>query len=275
MSDWARLARDEVASGRPCALVTVTRTEGSTPREAGARMLLTHDAQHGSIGGGRLELDASERARALMAAPEPGELRITQVYQLGASLGQCCGGSVELLIERLGPEALPRLENMLEHPEPAPGLHVVLFGAGHVGRALVHVLAPLSWSIDWVETRDDQFPAGLPANVEPAATDIPEASVDEAPAESAFVIMTHDHALDYRLCERVLSRGDFAYLGLIGSRTKRGKFAHRLAARGFSADAIARIVCPIGVSGVPGKAPFEVAIAAAAQLLQVYGERKR
>jgi xanthine dehydrogenase accessory factor len=271
MNDWPQIARSSIASGRPCALLTVTRTEGSTPREAGARMLVCGAEQYGTIGGGRLELDATERARALLASDAPGEPSATQTYHLGATLGQCCGGSVEVLIQRLGAEALPLLDRMLA---PPPGLHVVLFGAGHVGRALVHVLSPLGWTIEWVETRDEQFPAGLPRNVEATATDVPEACVDEAPAGSAFVIMTHDHALDYQLCERVLAR-DFAYCGLIGSRTKRSKFAHRLAARGFSADLIARIVCPIGVAGVPGKAPSAVAIAAAAQLLQVSGERKR
>jgi xanthine dehydrogenase accessory factor len=272
MNDWSQIARNYIASGQRCALLTVTRTEGSTPREAGARMLICGAEQHGTIGGGKLELDATERARALVASDAVGELSVTQIYSLGATLGQCCGGRMELLIQRLGAEALPSLDRVLARP---PGLHVVLFGAGHVGRALVHVLSPLGWSIDWVETRDDQFPAGLSANVEAAATDVPEACVDEAPSGSAFVIMTHDHALDYQLCERVLARGDFAYCGLIGSRTKRSKFEHRLAARGFSAEQIARIVCPIGVTGVPGKSPFEVAIAAAAQLVQVNGERRR
>lgn len=272
MNDWPQIARSYIASGRPCALLTVTRTEGSTPREAGARMLICGAQQYGSIGGGRLEHDATERAHALLASEELGELSVTQIYNLGATLGQCCGGFVEVRIERLGAEALPSLDRLLAAP---PALHVVLFGAGHVGRALVHVLSPLGWSIEWVETRDDQFPAGLPANVEATTTSVPEACVDEAPSGSAFVIMTHDHALDYQLCERVLARSDFAYCGLIGSRTKRGKFAHRLAARGFGAEQVARIVCPIGVAGVPGKAPFEVAIAAAAQLLQVSAERKR
>lgn len=327
MSEWLELARCEITAGRPCAVLTVTRTEGSTPREAGARMLICEHTQLGTIGGGKLELDAMERARELLAVPGPAELAATHVYNLGASLGQCCGGHVEVLVQRLDRGALAFVERLIElgarrepyacrlvleakahgevgrieraivpregdaplaprwqaaapgegrvllDVEPARGLHVVLFGAGHVGRALVHVLAPLGWWITWVETRDDAFSAGLPANVDTIATDIPEACVDEAPARTAFVIMTHDHALDLRLCERVLARTDFLYCGLIGSRTKRAKFAHRLGARGFSAEAIERIVCPIGLPQLSGKAPFEVAISAAAQLLQVNGGR--
>lgn len=271
MNDWARIARSYIARGQSCALLTVTRTEGSTPREAGARMLICGDAQYGTIGGGKLELDATERARELLVATDPREPSLTKVYNLGASLGQCCGGVVEVSIQRLDEAALPSLDRLLA---PGPGLPVTLFGAGHVGRALVHVLGPLGWPITWVETRDDAFPADLAPNVEAIATDIPVASVDDAPPGSAFVIMTHDHAIDYELCERVLARSDFAYCGLIGSRTKRAKFAQRLEARGFRAEQVARIVCPIGERGL-GKAPFEVAIAAAAQLLRVNVERAR
>jgi xanthine dehydrogenase accessory factor len=355
MKAWPELARESLAAGQACALLTVTRTEGSTPREAGARMLICGDAQHGTIGGGRLEHDATERARTLLAMPAPFELAVIQSYNLGASLGQCCGGRVEVLIQRLDRAALPFVERLIEldekreryacalvlephaaggvlavqriiaardgcagarpghaldalalaeaqralldatplvvprwlepsheqgrvllEPNPARGLPLVLFGAGHVGRALIHVLGPLGWPITWVETRDAAFPPERPSGVETIATDVPEACIDEAPAGSAFLIMTHDHALDLRLCERVLARTDFVYCGLIGSRTKRTKFMHRLSARGFRAEAIERITCPIGLPQLSGKAPFEVAIAAAAQLLQVAnGERAR
>lgn len=355
MKGWPELARESLAAGQACALLTVTRTEGSTPREAGARMLICGDMQHGTIGGGRLEHDATERARTLLAMPASGELAVFQSYNLGASLGQCCGGRVEVLIQRLGRAALPFVERLIEldakreryacalvlepcaaggilavqrivvtregglgaraghgvdtlavaeaqralldamslvvprwlelrdeetrvllEPESARGLQLVLFGAGHVGRALVHVLGPLGWPITWVETRDDAFPAELPAGINTVATDVPEVCIDYAPAHSAFLIMTHDHALDLQLCERVLTRSDFVYCGLIGSRTKRAKFANRLSTRGFNAEAIERITCPIGLPQLSGKAPFEVAIATAAQLLHVAnGERKR
>jgi xanthine dehydrogenase accessory factor len=355
MKAWPELARAALTAGQPCALLTVTRTDGSTPREAGARMLICGDAQHGTIGGGKLEHDATDRAHTLLAMRQPGELAVAQVYNLGATLGQCCGGRVEVLVQRLGRAALPFLERLIEldarreryagvlvlepcaaggisvvhrivvspqsstgvragdaldalavaearralleagsfvaprwlelddrparvllEPERARGLPLVVFGAGHVGRALVHVLGPLGWPITWVETRDDAFPRDLPSGVESIATDVPEACIDDAPAHSAFLIMTHDHALDLQLCERVLARADFVYCGLIGSRTKRSKFVHRLAARGFDADAIDRITCPIGLPQLSGKAPFEVAIATAAQLLLVAnGERTR
>lgn len=355
MKSWPQLARAALLAGQPCALLTVTRTEGSTPREVGARMLLCGDVQHGTIGGGRLEHDATERARTLLALPQPGELAVTQIYNLGATLGQCCGGRVEVLAQRLGQPALPFLERLIEldarrerytcalvlepcaaggicavqriiatrdcstgarhghaldvlavteaqrallgpsslvaprwlelgerdarilfEPERTRGLSLVLFGAGHVGRALVHVIGPLGWPVTWVETRDDAFPDERPHGVDVVATDVPEAYVDDAEDQSAFLIMTHDHALDLRLCERVLARTDFVYCGLIGSRTKRAKFQNRLSARGFSAERIERITCPIGMPQLAGKAPFEVAIATAAQLLLIAnGERTR
>lgn len=332
MSDWLELAHRCVAADEACALITVTRTAGSTPREVGARMLITRAGDTGTIGGGRLELAASARARAMLAA---GEAAAIETYNLGAGLGQCCGGRVELLIQRFDPSARALLTELLAlraraerhacltalsrdrvqrmivtrgacacdafdagvvalaqrllreergclaprwleaqrvwfDPPAARGLPLTLFGAGHVGRALVHVIAPLAWPITWVETRDGAFPEAVPSGVTTVATEVPEACIDDAPTGSAFVIMTHDHALDYRLCERALTRSDAAFCGLIGSRTKRAKFMHRLGARGFSAEAIARITCPIGLAPSSGKAPFEVAISAAAQLLQVH-----
>lgn len=338
MSDWLELAQRRVSEGEACALITVTQTFGSTPREAGARMLIARDLQDGTIGGGRLELDASARARALLASREPGQLGVIEQYNLGARLGQCCGGRVEVLIQRFDRDARGFLSQLLSlralgerhacvfaldgavvrrsivtrddpragdvpiieaaqrvlreqrwcmaprwldvpgrvlfDPPPERGLPLLLFGAGHVGRALVHVVAPLGWPITWVETRDDAFPSTLPDGVTTLATDVPEACVDDAPAQSALVIMTHDHALDYRLCERALARADLAFCGLIGSRTKLAKFQHRLQGRGFSVAAIARLSCPIGVLPHSGKKPFEVAISAAAQLLQVHAEQR-
>jgi xanthine dehydrogenase accessory factor len=343
MSDWLPVAIEQLARGEACALITVVRTQGSTPREAGAQMLLYGETQRGTIGGGKLEHDATERARALLASNHR-EVGTTQTYNLGATLGQCCGGKIELLIERLSSAALPLLMRRSElsargerfigvsalGPQSAlrraivtlsastgdaidrravaeaqrilsgterlqaprwldledssarilldaeldQGLPIVLFGAGHVGRALVQVLAPLGWSITWVETRDDAFPRDVPQGVQRVATAVPEACIDEARPRSAFLIMTHDHGLDFTLSERVLRRTDYSFCGLIGSRTKREKFVHRLAARGVPLSAIERLVCPIGIPARSGKAPYEVAIAVAAQLLQVRAASK-
>jgi len=185
-------------------------------------------------------------------------------FPLGASLGQCCGGIVELLFEpivgtaEVFAERVSRIE-----------FTVVLFGAGHVGRALVRVLAELPCRIVWVDEREAQFPRDIPANARVLCTDAPEEAIDEAPPGAHFLVMTHSHALDERLAERILQRGDYAYFGLIGSQPKRRAFEKRLAHRGMPAERLATMTCPIGIAGINGKEPGIIAIAVAAQLLQV------
>lgn len=152
-------------------------------------------------------------------------------------------------------------------------MHVVLFGAGHVGQALIPVLGTLPCTVHWVDGRDTLFPSGLPANVVAEATDTAEAVVDQAPPGSYFLVMTHSHALDQALCERILRRTDFAYFGLIGSKTKRARFEHRMAEHGIDPARFASMTCPIGVSGITDKAPAMIAIAIVAQLLQVRDQR--
>jgi xanthine dehydrogenase accessory protein XdhC len=158
-------------------------------------------------------------------------------------------------------------------PAAGPGrdrpMHVVLFGAGHVGHALAHLLGQLPCVVQWVDERDELFPDETPANVQIEATDTPAALVDRAPPGAYFIVMTHNHALDFELTERILRRRDFAWFGLIGSMTKRVKFERRLLARGVQPQRLARIVCPIGVPGIVDKAPASIAVAVAAQLLQV------
>jgi xanthine dehydrogenase accessory factor len=144
---------------------------------------------------------------------------------------------------------------------------IVLLGAGHVGKALARVLGELPCRVTWVDGRGDQFPHEVPANVTVECTEMPQYAIERAAPGAAFLVMTHSHALDLTLCESILRRGDFSYFGLIGSTTKRAKFVRRLQARGFSDDVIERMVCPIGIPGVPGKHPGAIAIAVAAQLL--------
>ncbi|MGH6913625.1 MAG: xanthine dehydrogenase accessory protein XdhC, partial [Geminicoccales bacterium] len=146
-------------------------------------------------------------------------------------------------------------------------LHVVLFGAGHVGKALVRVLGELPCRITWIDSRAEQFPSAVPPNVVVDCTETPQYAVDRAPAGAAFLVMTHNHALDLKLCETILQRRDFAYFGLIGSATKRAKFVKRFEARGIASEVIDRMVCPIGLPGLAGKHPGEIAVAVAAQLL--------
>ncbi|GAB3629356.1 xanthine dehydrogenase accessory protein XdhC [Pandoraea terrae] len=153
--------------------------------------------------------------------------------------------------------------------------HIVLFGAGHVGRALVDVLATLPCRVTWADERSETFPASVPSNVTVESTDTPEAVVDDAPAGTYFLVMTHNHALDQRLCEQIFKRDDFAYFGLIGSMTKRRQFEHRLRDRGVPAERFEQMVCPIGVAGITGKAPATIAIAVAAQLLRVREQQVR
>jgi xanthine dehydrogenase accessory factor len=155
----------------------------------------------------------------------------------------------------------------------ANDFHVVVFGNGHVGRALVQVLSTLPCTVRWIDQREHDFPAVVPANTTVVATDAPEDEVADAPAGGLFLVMTHSHALDLELTSRVLARDDFAYLGLIGSTSKRAQFERRLADRGVSADALKRITCPIGIGAIRSKEPGAIAIAVAAQLLQLRERR--
>ena len=158
----------------------------------------------------------------------------------------------------------------LVDPCLAPRAHLVLFGAGHVGAAIVRVLAGLPCNMTWVDEREDMFPATVPENVRIEASDTPEALVAAAPAGASFLVMTHSHALDQRLSEAIMARADVGWFGLIGSQTKRKQFEHRLRARGADAGRVAAMVCPIGLPGIANKAPAAIAIAVCAQLLMVW-----
>jgi xanthine dehydrogenase accessory factor len=154
--------------------------------------------------------------------------------------------------------------------EPLAAAHAPLwlYGAGHVGQALIRILAELPFDVTWVDSRIELLPAPLPANVHPLCPQAPVNTVQLAPAAARFLVMTHDHALDYKLCRAILERGEFAWLGLIGSKSKGARFRSRLARDGLAPDAIQRMVCPIGVEGVVGKWPAAIAVAVAAQLLR-------
>jgi xanthine dehydrogenase accessory factor len=252
-----------LAAGTPAVLVEVTEALGSAPREAGTRMLVSTSRCEGTIGGGHLELKAIERARRLLAGGEPGPQ--TAHYPLGPALGQCCGGAVTIGLSVLDAQALAAW------PLAAPLFHLQLYGAGHVGRAIVRALAPLNVRVDWIDEREDEFPPAdeLPAHTHKVCVDMLEAEVREAPRGAFYLVLTHRHDLDLRIAEAILRRGDFAYLGLIGSKTKRSRFIHRFEALGIETSVIERMTCPIGVAGIAGKAPEIIAAAVAAQLLQV------
>jgi len=242
------------------------------PRGVGTRMVVGGDESLGTIGGGHLELKAISAARAALASGGVAA-RSEQSFALGPSLGQCCGGAVTLAFAPLDAAALSRW------PASVPLLHLQLHGAGHVGRAIATLLATLDCDVDWYDERDDGFPATTalgtpwPAHISTTSADTVEREVANAPAAAFYLVLTHEHALDLRIVEAVLRRGDFAYCGLIGSKTKRASFARRLAARGVADDAIARLTCPIGIEGVEGKSPSVIAAAVVAQLL-VRAERE-
>lgn len=260
MRSWIEALAAAEAAGRGAVLVTVLRAEGSTPREAGAKMVVTAAAFEGTIGGGHLELEALAEARALLAAgdgPPAGGPRgpLVREYPLGAALGQCCGGRATLLFEPVLP----------------PAWQVAVFGAGHVGRALVRLLADLPCEVRWLDPREAEFPAPRPPGVRCEVTDDPAGDVAGLPAGTDLVVLTHSHALDLEVVTAALRRPDLGFLGLIGSATKRRSFLARLEERGLGEAARARLTCPIGVGGVHGKRPAEIAIATAAQLLQRRG----
>ena len=162
----------------------------------------------------------------------------------------------------------------LVDPCLAPRAHLTLFGAGHVGAALVRAMADLPCNITWVDEREEMFPAEVPANVTVEASDTPEALVGAAPSGSSFLVMTHSHALDQRLAEAIMARDDVGWFGLIGSRTKRKRFEHLLCARGFAPGRIAAMVCPIGLAGITNKAPAVIAASVCSQLLMVWDSHK-
>jgi xanthine dehydrogenase accessory factor len=257
-------AREWLARGERAVVVEVRATQGSAPREAGTRMLVSEATCLGTIGGGHLELDAIRLARESLRAPsvEPFEKR----YALGPTLGQCCGGAVTLGFAPLDEQAL------LDWPDPAPRFHLQLYGAGHVGRAIVRLLATLPCRVQWIDEREEEFPTqwprGWPPQVERVCVDAVEAEVATAPPGACYLVMTHQHDLDLRLSEAILRRGDFRFFGLIGSQTKRARFIHRLQERSVPQEAIDRMTCPIGVPGIEGKEPEVIAVAVVAQLLQ-------
>jgi xanthine dehydrogenase accessory factor len=224
------------------------------------------DSVLGTVGGGRLELDALAHARALLQQGHGDEVLR---YALGPSLGQCCGGEIHLRYEVVGAHDIPRLDTELT------GLvvPVALFGGGHVGRALVQVMAELPFSVRWIDSRDEIFPPDVPNNVQCEHSDPVQAAVADLPADSRVLIMSFSHAEDLDIVSACLTRqrdhGDLPYVGLIGSKTKWASFRQRLEARGFGEAEMAHITCPIGVPGIADKRPEVIAVGVAAQLLQV------
>ncbi|MGB5511931.1 MAG: xanthine dehydrogenase accessory protein XdhC, partial [Woeseiaceae bacterium] len=328
VNEWIDELCDLSAADEPAVLVTVAGIKGSAPREVGAKMIVTSRETIGTIGGGQLEYQCTRVAVGLLG----DEQMLLRSFPLGAAMGQCCGGVVEILFEPLGRgmpawlrdlralhgqrepavvathisrtvpgkfvvtadevfgaadgDTLPRMvahardllrahgkaeRHVQEFYEPvvAPELNIAVFGAGHVGTAVVATLAGLDCNIRWVDSRRNVF-RQVPANVRAVESEQPALEVAALPPASYYLVMTHSHAMDFEICVRILSRGDASYCGLIGSRSKRRRFEKRFRQQGMTAAQVAELVCPIGVAGISGKKPAEIAVAAAAEILKLH-----
>ena len=283
MKVWANIAKALEAHGT-CAMVSVVKVEGSTPREAGARIVVTPLGFHGTIGGGTLEWQAIAKAQALLGKPTQHKL---SDHSLGPDLGQCCGGRVQLVTEvfarsdlavamdfaaqeKVGVFAVTGRILAADFNEQfgASNRKLYLFGAGHVGRALILALAPLPFDVIWIDPREGAFPSAVPSNVVTIQSENPAAEIADAPPGSFALVMTHSHALDLEIIDAVLRSPNFAYAGLIGSATKRARFSRRLRDAGITESRIEELVCPIGIASIKSKHPSAIAAATAVQLLE-------
>lgn len=331
MNEWIDELADLTATGERAVVVTVAGIRGSAPREVGAKMLVTAKETFGTIGGGQLEYQCSRLAFDMLGDEEQAKLR---KFPLGSSMGQCCGGVVDILFEPVAsilPKWLQDLRALHGQREPAivatnlsgagdkfivtadsvfsareidaeivaaargclslgqveeqpdgwfleiivgSNLHIAVFGAGHVGSAVVQALSALDCNIRWIDSRRNIF-RNTPANVRSVEAAEPALEVAAMPAGSCYLIMTHSHAIDFEVCDRILRRDDFAYCGLIGSLSKRRRFEKRFLAQDMPQAALEKLVCPIGVAGIDGKKPAEIAVAASAEVLQAYEKVRR
>ncbi|MGF1619781.1 MAG: xanthine dehydrogenase accessory protein XdhC [Rhodomicrobiaceae bacterium] len=318
--------------GEPVVRVVVASVEGSTPREAGAAMLVTHDGISGTIGGGQLEFEAVAHARSVLANAEAAPsawLRDMRVWPLGPSLGQCCGGAVRVLFEHFGESERAVLNDLGTHgvlarpvasgeairllkerqdaralplhaarvagdmlsgarpretvllparrasealfiePAGATPKPLFIYGAGHVGRAIVKTIADLDFAVNWVDVAENRFPASIPEkSVTPIISSDPAAIAAAEPDNAYHLVLTYSHALDLAICNALLARPTFGFLGLIGSVSKRARFMKRLREGGIAPDALERLICPIGIGNLRGKQPATIAISVAAQLIE-------
>jgi xanthine dehydrogenase accessory factor len=312
LGDWPFEAACILREGTPVARIVIASVLGSAPREVGTCMLVDDRRTLGTIGGGQLEWVAISAAREMLTDLRGPAAKVSKLV-LGTELAQCCGGVVELWIERFTPadyfavNALAdatrrgqarlvstltqhgverRLEHDLSELDSRAKLEtsdsgdavlsetldqtlreVWLFGAGHVGQALIRVLEQLPFRVRWIDSRAELLPAEVERSIHISYSLEPVRMVSQAPAGVSFIVMTHSHALDFELCCAILERRDFAWAGVIGSKSKAARFRSRLARRGIPAEQIARLTCPMGIAGVDSKLPAAIAVAIAAQLL--------
>jgi xanthine dehydrogenase accessory factor len=252
--NWTGAAHQLNKQGKAYVIATIVGVTGSTPRNSGTKMVITHDDIFDTIGGGHLEHKTIKHAHQLLITGVACQQ--IEHFQLGAQLGQCCGGDATVLFECF----------------KASGASIMLFGAGHVGKALMPILAGLPCSITWVDSRTEQFPADAKNyhNVTTVVSENPAEEVALMPANSYYIVMTHNHQLDFEISHNILKRADFSYLGLIASDTKWRRFQQRFQHRDIAKSLVERMNCPIGLAQVQGKLPMEVAVSVAGEIIQLY-----
>ena len=244
--------------GEPLVIVTIIAVRGHAPRNAGTKMMVSQEGVYGSVGGGNLEQTAISKSRELLAHADfvPMTLTVTLNPKEGEYGIQCCGGEVTLLFEPMN----------LSRPT------VAIFGAGHVGQSLIHVLSMFPIDIQLIDSRAEQLnstklPEDALASMTLQHAKVPESVIALLPSQSHLLILTHDHAEDIAILDVALRRDDLGFVGLIGSSAKWAHFQEELKKQGHSEETLKRITTPIGLPGVPGKSPQALAIATAAQLL--------
>ena len=264
-----------IAKAEPACLVTVAKVRGSAPREVGAMMLVTQTETVGTIGGGQLEYQCIQTAVERIRQEAPGVESWSRTFPLGSNCGQCCGGVVDVLFEPVTAESADRVQIDHDLHEQQQNFVIAVFGAGHVGSAVVATLAGLDCHVRWIDSRSKVFPNDVPANVVTIESNAVAQEVACLPPGSYYLVMTYSHSLDFDICDQVLRRQDAAYCGLIGSIPKRRRFERLLRKQGVSDEMLAQLSCPIGVPGIPGKRPQEIAVAVVAELLQIQASAER
>ena len=267
--NWLTAAQQCSQRGDAYVLITIIGVSGSTPRNSGTKMLLTEKETFDTIGGGHLEYKAiAHGQKMLRECLQTGQdSQSLEHFQLAAQLGQCCGGTTSLLFECFA----------------TMHTHIMLFGAGHVGQALVQILSSLPVKVTWVDERAEQFAQctqlSLMSNITAVVSDDPCGEISTMPTNSYFIVMTHNHQLDFELCQTILNRAakgfDFRYVGLIASATKWRRFQQRFSHKEINKKLVQQIHCPIGLSAVKGKKPMEVAVSIAGELISLYQEKSK
>jgi len=266
MNCW-QIVENILDQGHACIVLTVTSVKGSAPREPGACMVISGTgAQFGTIGGGALEWQATRRAVDLLTK-NSNYLRCDEELILGPDLEQCCGGVVGLSYELFTQTEIQQVVANARQSEQTARQNLMIFGAGHVGKALIKSLADHDFAIKWVDTRENIFPPEIPENVSTCLTNQPDQQLTSTLPDTFVLIMTHNHDLDFKIACAALQNPKISFVGLIGSATKKARFVKRFADHGLTLDQISRLTCPIGIRGINSKTPQAIAASVTAQML--------